>query len=321
VLNLEMDPAEFDVNVHPTKMEVKFQDQWYVYNYLKNLVTRSFQDVLHTMGRFDRGRSEEKPERPRQFSQGDWTETIRPREEGDSSSDHQSADQSHASVSPSRGGQSPPQSLDEEDFRQRVDRFAQRQAGHDEDIAEQVWQVHDLYILSQIKSGMVIIDQHAAHERILFEEALEAFENQKVSSQQLLFPQVVEFSPDDFDLILDLLPYLEKVGFELNEFGKNTIVVNATPSDLRGGDEAKLLREILDEYKERRDRDNPAHHRLAASYACKAAIKAGDSLSQDEMRSLIHRLFRCRHPYHCPHGRPVIVNLTLEELHKRFERM
>ncbi len=181
--------------------------------------------------------------------------------------------------------------------------------------------MHNTYILSQIKSGIVIIDQHVAHERVLFEEALESFESQSANSQQLLFPQVIEFSPDDFDLMLELLPYLEKIGFELKEFGKNTVILNATPSDLRGSDEAKMIREIIDEYKERRDKDNPIRHRLAASYSCKAAIKAGDPLSSEEMRVLIHRLFQCENPYFCPHGRPVIVNLSLEEIHKRFERL
>jgi len=321
VLKLEMDPVGFDVNVHPAKMEVKFRDQWQVYNYLRNLVTRSFQDVLHTAGEFDRRGEDRTTQRGGELSQSDWTETIRPGQDPRFTPESPGPDQGESPRFRSGAAQMPATNLDEEDFRQRVDRFTRRRAGEEESIAEQVWQVHDLYILSQIKSGVVIIDQHAAHERILFEEALDAFEHQNVSSQQLLFPQVVEFSPDDFDMILELVPYLEKVGFELKEFGKNTLVVNATPSDLRGGDEATLLREILDEYKERRDKDNPAHHRLAASYACKAAIKAGDTLSHDEMRSLIHRLFRCNHPYHCPHGRPVIVNLTLDELHKRFERM
>jgi DNA mismatch repair protein MutL len=207
------------------------------------------------------------------------------------------------------------------DYLERVNQFTRRRDRQQDTVAEKVWQVHKVYILSQIKSGVVVIDQHAAHERILFEEAMDAFDEQSVSSQQLLFPQVVELSAEDYDLMLELLPYLEKIGFELKEFGKNTVVCNATPSDLRGGDEAKLIRAIIDDYKERRDKDNPTHFKLAASYSCKAAIKAGDPLDEEEMRSLIHQLFQCRNPYHCPHGRPVIVNLSLEELHKRFERI
>ena len=316
VLNLDLDPQEFDVNVHPAKMEVKFRDQWQLYNYIRNVVERSFGDVLHTAKQFDRPANENSDD---VTTQSDWTDTIRPLEKPRFTPQSPAPDQPE---SPRFTRQAPGSTPEQEqpDLVGRVNRFAQRQQPQEGDIAEQVWQVHKLYILSQIKSGLVVIDQHAAHERILFEEAMESFEKQNIASQQLLFPQVIEFSSDDFNLMLELLPHLEKIGFELKEFGKNTVVLNATPSDMRGGDEAKLIREIIDEYKERRDKDNPTHYKLAASYSCKAAIKAGDVLSEEEMRILIHRLFQCKHPYHCPHGRPVIVNLGLDELHKRFER-
>lgn len=326
VLNLEIDYGDVDVNVHPTKMEVKFKNQWHVYNTLRNAVERSFQDILHTAGHFDRKADSDLATQKPEADQADWTDTIRPQQAPKYDPQSQEPRQSHIPQflpGQSRRSRIEPgeaETDEETDLRSRVDRFTQRQQATQESIAERVWQVHKLYILSQIKSGLVIIDQHAAHERILFEEAMQAFEEANITGQQLLFPQVVDFTPEDYDMIIDLVPYLDKIGFELKEFGKNTIVINATPSDLRGGDEAKLLRDILDDYKERRDTDNPAHYRLAATYSCKAAIKAGDSLTEDEMRTLIHQLFQCEHPYHCPHGRPVIVNLTLEELHKRFER-
>lgn len=320
VLNIEMDPAEYDVNVHPTKMEVKFRDQWQLYNYLRDLVSRGIRNVVHTAGHFEpRARENEQPP---QFRQQNWTDTIRTQEDprfsppsaggGQQQSPRYTQTNMHREAQ-GQGWEAP--------YLRRVNRYARQEAEPQQSVAEQVWQVHNLYILSQIKSGLVILDQHAAHERILFEEALKSFKSQKISSQQLLFPKVIELSPEDYDLMLQLLPYLEKIGFELKEFGKNTVILNATPSDMRGSDEAKLIRNIIDDYKERRDKDNPLHYNLAASYSCKAAIKAGDPLTEEEMRTLIHRLFQCENPYHCPHGRPVIVNLTLEEIHKRFERM
>ncbi|MCF7803184.1 MAG: DNA mismatch repair endonuclease MutL [Candidatus Marinimicrobia bacterium] len=324
VLNLQLDPKEFDVNVHPAKMEVKFKDQWQLFNYLRNVVERSFQDVLHMAGQFQRGVDDDEDDGKDTAPQQDWTDTIRPLEDPKYSPQSPAPErpQSPQYKAPEPSQMQRPESSEgaRTGLVERVNRFARREQPREEDIAEQVWQVHKLYIMSQIKSGLVILDQHAAHERILFEEAMESFEKQNISSQQLLFPQVIEFSADDFDLMLELLPHLEKIGFEMKEFGKNTVVLNATPSDMRGGDEAKLIREIIDEYKERRDKDNPTHYKLAASYSCKAAIKAGDVLTEEEMRTLIHRLFQCEHPYHCPHGRPVIVNLSLKELHKRFER-
>ncbi|HKJ67235.1 MAG TPA: DNA mismatch repair endonuclease MutL, partial [bacterium] len=320
VLKIGLDPEEFDVNVHPSKMEVKFRNQWYLYNYVRDLVTRSMQDVLQTAGHFRKSAPGEPEEPGAGIRQQNWTDTIRPPE-----------DPRFTPPTTGSGGQQLPQYPT--DLREtsgsdseaaphiaRVNRYARKGPQAEQDIAEQVWQVHNTYILSQIKSGIVILDQHVAHERVLFEEALQSFKEQTINSQQMLFPQVIEFSPDDFDLLLELLPYLEKIGFELKEFGKNTVILNATPSDMRGSDEAKMIREIIDEYKERRDKDNPIHYNLAASYACKAAIKAGDPLSNEEMRGLIHRLFQCGNPYHCPHGRPIVVNLSLDEIHKRFER-
>lgn len=318
VLNIDIEPSEYDVNVHPAKMEVKFKDQWQLYNYLRDLVSRSFRNVLHTAGHFEPPDKEEGA--PPHFRQQNWTDTIHPREDPRYTppAAGQTSKESPRYTPPGTDGNDQER---EATHLERVDRYAQQQSEPRQSVAEQVWQVHNVYILSQIKSGLVIIDQHVAHERVLFEEALDSFKSQKISSQQLLFPKVIELSPEDFDLMLELLPYLEKIGFELKEFGKNTVILNATPSDMRGSDEAKLIRDIIDEYKERRDKDNPVHYNLAASYSCQAAIKAGDPLTEDEMRALIHRLFQCKNPYHCPHGRPVIVNLTLEEIHKRFERL
>ena len=180
--------------------------------------------------------------------------------------------------------------------------------------------MHNKYIISQVKSGLSIIDQHVAHERILYEKALNLLEKGGGQSQQLLFPQKIELSPEDYSVLLEILAFMNKIGFEITEFGERTILVQAVPADIKAGTEGKVLAEIIDNFRETSGKEVPAHKALAASFACKAAVKAGEKLTQEEMISLIERLFMTEYPYYCPHGRPVIVNLTIDELDKRFER-
>ena len=185
---------------------------------------------------------------------------------------------------------------------------------------ENIWQIHKKYILSEINSGLVIIDQHVAHERVLYEEALEAFESTSMASQTLLFPETLVFSPDDFDGLLDVLPYLEKIGFKIKKQDQTSIRIEAIPSELSIGNEKNVIREILDNFLKDQKKYSSFQEGLAAMFACKAAVKAGDVLVKEEMQELVNRLFSTKHPYYCPHGRPIIVQLSLHELDGRFER-
>ncbi|MFQ5949573.1 MAG: hypothetical protein ACE5J1_02680, partial [Nitrospiria bacterium] len=198
--------------------------------------------------------------------------------------------------------------------------FTSRTPGEDRVDLENIWQVHGKYIVSEIKSGLVIIDQHVAHERVLFEQGLHAMEGSSMPSQALLFPEVVELSPDDFSVLTELVSYLEKIGFRMKEFGKNTVLIEAVPSEIVWGNEKNILKEIIDDYRDHHKEYASFQEGLAASFACRAAVKAGDRLTAEEMQTLIDRLFATSHPYYCPHGRPIIVNLTLDELDRRFER-
>jgi DNA mismatch repair protein MutL len=181
--------------------------------------------------------------------------------------------------------------------------------------------VHNKYILSQIKNGLMVVDQHVAHERILYERALIRFESAMSSAQQLLFPHTVEFSAADYTLLMELLPHLEQIGFGLKTFGKNTIVIEAVPPDVKVGAERTVLEEILGTYKDYQTQSpSEVRDNVAKSFACRAAIKAGDRLSEQEMRSLIDQLFATRMPYVCPHGRPVVLKISIDELDRRFGR-
>ena len=183
-----------------------------------------------------------------------------------------------------------------------------------------VWQLHRTYILSQVKSGLVIIDQHVAHERILFERALAAMRERPWSGQQLLFPVTISLDPAESGLLEEIAPRLKRMGLEVEPFGGREWAIRSIPSGVRVRSEEALLREILADYRREHDLRLSPEESLAASFACKAAIKAGDPLTLEEMNALIDELFLTRYPFVCPHGRPVVVNLSLKELHRLFGR-
>ncbi|MDP3830818.1 MAG: DNA mismatch repair protein MutL, partial [Ignavibacteriaceae bacterium] len=183
-------------------------------------------------------------------------------------------------------------------------------------------QLHHKYILSQIKSGLMIIDQHAAHERILYEKALKLFDINLPFAQPLLFPKTIEVDASKLLMLKELHPYLLKLGFEIKFFGQNTIIIEAVPQDIHPGNEEEILLEILDEYliNRREKKILEVKDNMAKSFSCKSAIKTGDKLSELEMRVLIDQLFATSMPYVCPHGRPIVVKISLDEFDRRFGR-
>jgi DNA mismatch repair protein MutL len=184
-----------------------------------------------------------------------------------------------------------------------------------------LWQLHNKYIFSQIKSGLMIVDQHVAHERILYERVLHSWEDNAPYSQQLLFPQTIDLVPREMALVKELLPDLTKLGFQIRFFGGISIVIEGIPGDVRSGREEYILREVLEAYEEFGEtKILSGRDALAASYACRAAIKSGDKLQQEEMHVLIEQLFQTEMPYVCPHGRPIVIKLAIDELDRRFGR-
>jgi DNA mismatch repair protein MutL len=185
----------------------------------------------------------------------------------------------------------------------------------------QLFQIHSRYILSQIKSGFMLINQQAAHERILYERFLQQLDNHSGTSQQSLFPQSVTLNPGDFELLKELLPDIRGLGFDIREFGKNTVVVEGIPADLSNVAEHALLEHLLEGFKNNLailkldKRDN-----LARSLARNGAIKAGAKLSLEEMNLLIDQLFACQMPNLALNGKPVISTFTMNELAERFEK-
>jgi len=324
IIFIEMDPTQADVNVHPTKMEIKFANDQLLFSSIRGAVKRALTSEkvvpdINPWQKFDdfRRYSESDIRQMRQTESLDfeskstplpgWPQSGRP---------EQDAPSSGATPSPEMPGHGadeleriPLLKIDQQNLPPRP-QFERTN----------VWQIHNKYIISQVKNGLIVIDQHVAHERILFEKALESFEKRKPTSQQLLFPQIIELSSQDYSILLEMIPFLEHIGFVIKAFGKNTVAVEGVPSDIKISDDEKMLLSVLDEDKRGRHDRTEIRENVAASFACHSAIRAGDALSRDAMNALIDQLFSTREPYFCPHGRPVIIYVSLDELDKRFKR-
>ena len=311
VINLLLPGDQVDVNVHPMKTEVRFKDEWRLFHILKSEVADALSSVLDTIPGFDTSYQNSEINKGNDNFNPYVTaprETI-PTDPNQNTLEFNSSD----NLSPSKG--------DILRARDYVTKLAEKPVNNQQSIAtENIWQIHKKYIVSEVNSGLVIIDQHVAHERILYEDALKAFESTSMASQTLLFPETLEFSPDDFDALFDVLPYLEKIGFKIKKQDNLSIKIDAIPSEMAIGNEREVIREILDNFLKERKKYSSFQEGIAAMFACKAAIKAGDSLMREEMQELVNRLFSTKHPYYCPHGRPIIVQMSLDELDGRFER-
>ena len=302
VLNLIIPPDQIDVNVHPMKTEVRFKDEWRIYHILKSGINDALSDILETVpyfGKFnpDVNGAENRIAMPQES-------IIEQKSFSFPQGDHE-INQSHLQI---------------ERAKSYVSDLAVRKEKTNNIDVENIWQVHKKYVVSEITSGLVIIDQHVAHERILFEEAMNSFEEGNSSSQSLLFPEMIDFSPDEYSVLLDILPFLEKMGFRMREKEKYKVELEAIPSEMAWGSERSVIKDIIDNYLSHQKEYSSMQENLAASYSCHGAVKAGDALTKEEMRELVNRLFATKHPYYCPHGRPIIVQLSLNELDKRFER-
>ncbi len=313
VLNLEIDPSHVDVNVHPSKLEVKFDNESTVYRLVLSVVRKTLTaNDLVPRAEFREGNAVEGEDRFTLTPSAPSAPVFAFRH-----------DPMAGPVAQGDGGSilpmttaGPRKGMVPETMEHR----AVVTRSPDADVRA-IWQIQNKYIVSQVRSGLVIVDQHVAHERILYERVLANFENSLPAIQQLLFPQTLELTATDYALAKELAGHLQLLGFDLKLFGRNTIVIEGIPADVKVGNEKKILVDVLEEYKANEHADViDARDRLAKSFACKAAIKAGDPLTAQEMTVLIEQLFQTKMPYVCPHGRPVVIRIPVEELDRRFGR-
>ena len=337
VLNLTIDPKKVDINVHPQKLEVKFDDEKDIYTFIQAVIKKSLGsfDLTPNVSFSDSNLPDSEKlsfGQHRATSRNDFSDRpdfvsgarqSAPRRETFSDLEIDNLFQSiNTDIQKTTSRNEEVQLPFQENRKSEVEHQVAQNTG--EGMGEQssfIVALHNKYILSQIRSGLMVIDAHVAHERILYEKALASFEANMPFSQQLLFPQTLEVDPADYELLKELEPYMIKLGFELKFFSKNTVSIIGVPGDIKVGSEVDILRDIISEYRTNEiEKDLEQRDNIAASYSCKAAIKAGDKLTEKEMRILVDQLFATSMPYVCPHGRPIVIKIPLEEFDKRFGR-
>ncbi|NJC27993.1 DNA mismatch repair endonuclease MutL [Neolewinella antarctica] len=378
VIYIRIDPARIDVNVHPTKQEIKFEDERMIYNYLKAT-------IRHGLGRasimpsidfetdnvfspskttnYAKAADEERGEALPSRMNADYTPPA-PRVAADSS--RLSRDDRAQNNLPASEAQRRASNLrhwedlyrglsgDETDgpaentidfdateefsaalvdlgtgeiLQSKVsdDVLPSRVSGGDEtgqtttDQDRKPYQLHARYVVSPIKSGWLLIDQRAAHQRILYEKFLANLEDSPAASQQSLFPQTIELAHADVGVMNDLLPDLAQLGFDVEAFGGNSFIIRGIPAEIAGKqNEKEILERLLQQYRDNVDMVNNGHERLARVLARGAAIRKGQGLDVAEMRSLINQLFACGQPRRAPNGDKCFVKYELSEVERLF---
>jgi len=182
--------------------------------------------------------------------------------------------------------------------------------------------LNKLYVLMENADGLVLVDQHAAHERILFEELRRRMEEQGVPTQKLLLPQTFNVPPRDADWIERNLSVLQRMGIGIESFGPNTFKIDAVPSFLNVSDPGQFMRKVIDDLNSAGNNTSAMRlgEEMIAKSVCRHAVKANDPLRYPEVEKLIRDLLDCDLPYCCPHGRPTMIQISLSELEKKFGR-
>ncbi len=331
VLFMTIDPKRVDVNVHPSKLEVKFDDEREIYAFVHAVIKKTLgsYDLVPTISiegnpsdiflKFQTSNIEKEDFSDRPFAKNFITSGVKKTELFTDEDIERLFGELDREI---KAASSPSEVAHPFESKQlEITHHSENTSGAGTDTPFIVM-LHNKYILAQIKSGLMIIDAHVAHERILYEQALQSFDANIPFSQHLLFPQTVQLDPSEYQLAKELEQYLTNLGFMIKFKSKSTIEILGIPSDLKAKHEVDILIEILREYrKNQRDKILDAKDNLAKSFSCKAAIKAGDKLNEREMRILVDKLFATSMPYVCPHGRPIIIKIPIEEFDKRFGRI
>lgn len=343
VIFLELDPASIDINVHPTKQEIKFEDEQLIYNYLRVAVRHSLGQysiaptidfdqesnfAIQTQARSDINREKTintvHTGTKLTDAEKSYRDQSRPPSEEHNLKYWQTLYEGLDEASPSEeeeewDGGAPAGALTlESSWSKETEQEADLAPAYQ--VKKEPYQIHQSYIVSQIKSGFIILDQQAAHERILYEQYLRILDQQSASTQQQLFPKTIELPANDALYLESMLDEINLLGFDIQPFGSNTFVINGLPAEMAGKkDEMALIESLLEQYKINQELRLTVKENIARAMAISSSIKRGQRLSAMEMQSLIDRLFACAMPFKSPSGRSCFITYNLEELNKEFE--
>lgn len=344
IINLEMDTTKVDVNVHPTKMDVRFSDEQWITDMLSSAVKGCLQvremipDAVLTEEKEELERITSAPEPYEDARIAEKKKEILDRLVGYSTPQsnvddvmHREAIKSvieeavHEADRPLR----PERNVIKSSQAIVVDTAIQMNLFEDKLLTIDamsdyriIGQVFDTYWLIECKDKLMVMDQHAAHEKVKYEALIRQMKDSQIASQMLNPPIVISLSPSELSTLLEYKEHFNKVGFEIDEFGGMEIKLMSIPMDLYGKNPKELFLEILDELSEGHVRGVPeVINEKIASMACKAAVKGNNSMTEDEVWALLEELLKLDNPYNCPHGRPTIFTMSKYEMEKRFKRI
>ena len=325
-LFLEIDPAHIDINVHPTKTEIKFEDERLIYNYLRV-------SLRHSLGQYHVGSS---------LDFGTDTNFVGKHSGNPDVSQRNGGTQASSSGGLFRGqpfGQKPEKKHTDEwlevykglkqvSAANKVDAgsleneafgLSDHETGNQDHGTRDILQLNGQYIVMQSRSGLMLINQQSAHERILYERYLSLLQKGNAATQKELFPRTLELTPDKSIVLKDILETVNHLGFEMEDFGHHTFIVHGTPVGLEANtDISALINDIIHNFIDNKDSGTGIEERLSRSMATSSCIKKGKKLEKEEMVALAEQLFACKMPHSTPGGKKCYIIIEHDELFKRF---
>ncbi|MCB5255402.1 MAG: DNA mismatch repair endonuclease MutL [Candidatus Cloacimonetes bacterium] len=337
ILFIDVPPAQIDVNVSPTKNEVRFRENQKVHSMIfesLSLALKRYEDEKFASAR-EKFQNLPGSQRASSLERDIFVQKIEVPRYGEYKKEHANLFQDDLFRQPieERPKSIPIVNPHLSESQEQLEVFSDMPNDNvpykllfeNEEDYINPWQLHSTYIFVQVEDGLVIIDQHAAHKRILYEKLIHRTSGAPATRQKLIIPLVIDIPPYIASEIKDLVDenweIFEKIGFKLKKFSGDSIVIEEIPAELGDFQGGKVFIDILKQLETEMQASSDFRDSLAKSISCKAAIKANTSLSRKEMLALINNLFACRVPYFCPHGRPLIVKMSLMDFEKKFKRV
>lgn len=322
VISLTVHPAKVDVNVHPTKTEVKFEDERHIYNILKAAVRKALGNFVLQPGMdvFGMGGLEEflsKPLPHKDFQPRDFNAdgpSIKHYNPFAADTQYQRKNQDWANFFGTVD-----QSTEQESEKQEL--FVEKEKSARLSISQDlIFQLHMSYVVAVVESELYVIDQKLAHERLLFEKYSSYLQHQRSVSQQLLFPRTLELNATDLNTVLEMMEDLKLLGFDISHFGGQTLVVNGLPPDLNQADEMKILEAMMEDYRHTAKSEMQKRDLMALSLARQASVNRNRSLDKNFMQALVEDLFSLPANSHSIDGKPIMIKIGSTLLFDLFRR-
>ena len=328
---LEVEPNTIDINIHPTKTEVKFEDEKSIYAIINSAVKNSIgkyniapsldfsQETSFNIPPLKQGQTIAEPVikvnpgfNPFEMDKGSPVNSFTKKNisQQQLSANLDFLDQNNSPLVKSSDNITENAGL-EQNWSGLVE--AEKEV--------KTYQLHRKFILTQTGSGLLIINQQRAHQQILFEQFIFELNRNTAETQKLMFPKTIELKNSDFELILEVLSEIKHIGFDIEVFGKNTLAINGLPIGVEETNCEKIIEEFIEQIKNNANEISVNNrNKLAMSLAKSSSIKNGRKLSAEEMNAIVDQLFACETPYHSPNGKPIIIKINEEELDQRFDK-